>query len=87
MSAENPNLEYYEELIYADDAIQFEGLDYAIVGTSHNGYYIYDYDRMIQVFISNHDMTEEEAVEWIDYNVMGVNGGQGFIVLYSNEGI
>jgi hypothetical protein len=32
-------------------------------------------------------MTEEEAVEWIDYNVMGVNGGLGFIIMYSNEGI
>ena len=32
---ENPNLEYYEELIHAEDAIQFDGLNYAIVGTSH----------------------------------------------------
>jgi hypothetical protein len=32
-------------------------------------------------------MTEEEAIEWIDYNVIGTNGGQGFIILYSNEQI
>ena len=48
---DNPNLEYYEELIHAEDAIQFDGLDYAIVGVSHDGYYIYDYDRMIECFI------------------------------------
>ena len=83
---DNPNLEYYEELIHAEDAIQFDGLDYAIVGVSHTGYYIYDYDRMIQCFIED-GMTEEESVEWIDYNVMGVNGGQGFIIMYSNEGL
>ena len=90
---DNPNLDYYEEMIHAEDAIQFDGLDYAIVGVSHTGYYIYDYDRMIECFIADDEinegeaMTEEEAIEWIDYNVIGTNGGQGFIVLYSNEGI
>jgi hypothetical protein len=42
---------------------------------------------MIECFITDSEMTEEEAVEWIDFNVMGVNGGKGFIVMYSNEGI
>jgi hypothetical protein len=86
---DNPNLDYYEEMIHAEDAIQFDGLDYAIVGVSHTGYY----DRMIECFIADDEfnkgeaMTEEEAIEWIDYNVMGTNGGQGFIVIYSNEQI
>ena len=90
---DNPNLEYYEEMIHAEDAIQFDGLDYAIVGVSDCGYYIYDYDRMIECFIADDEinegegMTEEEAIEWIDYNVLGVNAGQGFIIMYSNEGI
>ena len=84
---DNPNLEYYEELIHAEDAIQFDGLDYAIVGTSHNGYYVYDYDRMIQCFMQDDGMTEDEAIEWIYCNVIGVNACQGFIVLYSNEQI
>jgi hypothetical protein len=30
-------------------------------------------------------MTIDEAIEWIDYNVMGVMGGQGFTVLYTKE--
>jgi hypothetical protein len=83
----NPNLAYYEELIHGEDAIQFDGLDYAIVGTSHDGYYVYDYDRMIQCFIADSDMNEDEAIEWIDYNVLGTNAGKGFIILYSNESI
>jgi hypothetical protein len=37
--------------------------------------------------MTDSEMTEEEAIEWIDYNVIGVNAGQGFIVLYSNEQI
>jgi len=42
---------------------------------------------MIQCFMADDGMTEEEAIEWIDFNVIGVNAGQGFIVLYSNEQI
>ena len=83
----NPILEFYEELIHADNAIQFDGLDYAIIGTSHDGYYVYDYDRMIECFVSDNGMTEAEAIEWIDFNVLGINGGEGLVILYSNESI
>ena len=80
----NPNIDEYLEL--ADpEAIRFEGLDYAIVGTDHNGFLVYDYDRMVETFVVDSEMTVDEAIEWIDYNVMGVMGGQGFTVLYSKE--
>ena len=83
---ENPNLELYLEGIYGDEAIQFDGLDYAIVGTTHEGYFVYDYDRMIECFVED-GMTLEDAVEWIDFNVIGINAGKGFVILYSNEQI
>ena len=86
MSDENPNLELYLEGIYGEEAIQFEGLDYAIVGTTHEGYFVYDYDRMIECFVED-GMTLEDAVEWIDFNVIGINAGKGFVILYSNEQI
>ena len=35
---ENINLEEYLEGVHADNAIQFEGLDYAIVGTSQSSW-------------------------------------------------
>jgi len=83
---ENPNLDLYLE--QADpEAIRFDDLDYAIVGTDNNGLLVYDYDRMIECFIEDSEMTFDEAVEWIDYNVMGVMGGKGFTVLYSNESV
>jgi len=82
----NPNLDIYLE--GADpEAIRFDDLDYAIVGTDQNGLLVYDYDRMIKYFMSEQDMKLEEAIEWIDYNVVGVMGGQGFTILYSNEEI
>jgi hypothetical protein len=83
---ENPNLELYLEGIYGEKAIQFEDLDYAIVGTTHEGYFVYDYDRMIECFVED-GMTLEDAIEWIDFNVIGINAGKGFVILYSNEQI
>jgi hypothetical protein len=83
---ENPNLELYLEGIYGDEAIQFDGLDYAIVGTTHEGYFVYDHDRMIECFVED-GMTVDDAIEWIEYNVVGINAGKGFVILYSNEQI
>jgi len=63
------------------DAIRFEGLDEAIVGICHKGFIIYDYDKMASIF-EGMGMSAEEAVEWIDYNVIGTMAGEGFTVMY-----
>ena len=42
---------------------------------------MYEYEIMTRLFIEQ-GMTEEEAVEWIDYNVIGTNAGEGFTVLF-----
>ena len=64
------------------EAIVFDGLDLAIVGFDHNGLMVYDHRKMLDIFIAD-GMTEDEAIEWIDYNVIGTMGGQGFVVLYT----
>jgi hypothetical protein len=63
-----------------DDAIRFTGLDEAVVGHDHRGLLVYDYHKMLSIF--KQDMTEDEAIEWIDYNVLGTNAGMGFTVIY-----
>jgi hypothetical protein len=40
---------------------------------------------MLEIFME--EMTEEEAVDWIDYNVLGTNAGMDFTVIYSNEAV
>ena len=67
-----------------EDAIRFDGLDEAIIGTDHNGFIIYDHDIMIALFCRQ-GMTTAEAVEWIAYNVLGTNAGNGFTVLMLNK--
>jgi len=70
-----------------EDALILHGLDDAIAGESDCGRLIYDYNKMLRIFIRQ-GMSETEAIEWIDYNVMGVQcNGKGFIVLYDHDDI
>jgi len=69
-----------------DEAILLDGLDEAIAGSSDCGRLIYDYQKMLALFMKREDWTEEEAGEWISYNVMGVQpNGKGFIMMYNLE--
>ena len=63
------------------EAIRFDGLDDAVVGTDHNGNLVYEYEIMTRIFVEQ-GMTEEEAEEWINFNVIGTNGGYGFTILF-----
>ena len=63
------------------EAIRFDGLDDAVVGTDHDGNLVYEYEIMTRIFVEQ-GMTEEEAEEWINYNVIGTNGGYGFTILF-----
>lgn len=63
------------------EAIRFDGLDDAVVGTDHNGNLVYEYEIMTRLFVEQ-GMTEEEAEEWINFNVIGTNGGYGFTILF-----
>lgn len=55
-----------------NDAIIFTDPSYedAIIGISLDGNVIYDYDKMIKYLMDKNHMTYDDAVEWIDYNVI-----------------
>ena len=64
------------------EALILDGLDDAAVGRSDCGKLVYNYDKMVSVF-KDQGMPTEDAVEWIAFNVMGVQcNGSGFIVLH-----
>jgi hypothetical protein len=66
----------FEELInlneLAEEALRFDNpsFDTAIVGIDYFGRLVYDYDRMIAELMDKDDMTEEEAIDFIDYNTI-----------------
>ena len=56
----------YEDVVLLEP----KELDEAIIGISHDGRAIYDYDLLVKAFMKSDNMSEEEAIEWIDYNTI-----------------
>lgn len=65
------NREILDDMGYTDSII-FTNPDYddAIIGVSHDDRVIYDYDKMLEHLITNEDMTDEEAADFISYNTI-----------------
>ena len=55
-----------------EDIIIFSGDSYddALIGVSDDGRAIYDYDLMVEWLMVNDNMTDVDAMEWIDYNTI-----------------
>lgn len=63
-----------ERLLYAG----YEGIKYlvdysyddALIGVSEDGRAIYDFEKMVDWLIKEEGWTDDEAVEWIEYNTI-----------------
>lgn len=44
--------------------------DNSVVGITEDGRLIYSYEKMVIEFMEDEDCTEDEAVEWVDYNTL-----------------
>lgn len=55
-----------------EDAVVFDAPDYddAIVGVTDDGNVVYDFDVMVRTLMDRDGMTQDEAVEFIDYNTI-----------------
>ena len=58
--------------VIAENALKFESpsFDSAIIGVDYFGRLIYDYDKMIVELMETDNITEEEAIDFIDYNTI-----------------
>ena len=70
-----------------ENLILFENPDFddAIIGTSHNGRVVYDFDKMVECLAKEENMTVEEAMDFICYNTIRsipYMGSDAPIVLY-----
>ena len=56
----------------------YEGIKYltnysyddALIGVSDDGRAVYDYEKMIEWLMKEESWTDDEAVEWIEYNTL-----------------
>tara|TARA_R100000234_G_C4983049_1_gene171918 strand:+ start:37 stop:258 length:222 start_codon:yes stop_codon:yes gene_type:complete len=58
-----------------------DGLDEAIIGVGQQfdkpDRLIYDYDKCVDILMTDQGFTEEEAIEWIEFNIKGAYVGEG----------
>ena len=55
-----------------EDAMVFDNASYdnSIIGMSTDGRVIYSFNKMVEEFMSDENVSEMEAVEWIEYNTI-----------------
>jgi hypothetical protein len=58
------------------DAIVWDGFDRAIVGIDRNGRVVYNIPTMIDILVTDDDMAEDEAFEYLDHNVLNTHVGE-----------
>ena len=68
----------------AEDCLKLDGLNDAIVGVTSQGYLVYDYEKIIEVFMKQ-GMENDEAIEFFDYNVLGLEGNGNWVIMKNRE--
>jgi hypothetical protein len=55
-----------------EDVVIFENYSYddALVGVTEDNRAVYDFDKMVAWLCSTEGFSDEEAVEWIEYNTI-----------------
>ena len=70
----------------ADDCMKLDGLNDAIIGVDTKGYLVYDYQKIVDVFTKeSHNMEYEEAIEFTDFNVVGLDGNGNWTIMYNRD--
>lgn len=73
------------EEISNDESIFWDGCDDAVIGITPDGKVVYSIEKLWEVFIAQ-GMSDVEAVEWVDYNILGAYVGEYTpIHVYTNE--
>ena len=52
------------------EAVVWNGFDDAIIGIDNAGKLVYDIDKMIATLVTRDGMAEDEAMEYLDFNVL-----------------
>lgn len=60
------------------EALLADGFEEALIGHTHglNIVAVYDYDKCIQIMMERDEMSIEEAVEFMEFNVVGAYVGE-----------
>ena len=80
---------YDIETLQEEKTILYRNPDFstAIIGISDSYHVVYDYNKMIEHLMTYEGWSEEESIEWIDYNTLRAYTSEGKmpIVMYPIE--
>ena len=65
---ENIRLELEEDAIVFDNP----AFDNSIIGVTTDGQAVYDYNKMVAELMEDDEISEQEAIDWIEYNTLRV---------------
>ena len=73
-----------------EDAITFDGLDDAIIGTGgqypNDGLVVYSANRIMDLLMKDMNVNYEGACEWFDHNIACLYAGEGTpIIVYEPQ--
>lgn len=64
------------------EAVIFDGLNAALVGIAESRYVaVYSVRKIIKILMERDKMSEEEAWEFAEFNIMGLHAGDGTPVI------
>jgi hypothetical protein len=71
------NLEEILEMYPEEEFLKADGFDDAIIGVEPSSMrLVYNMDAMLNILVKDEEMTEEDALEHLDYNVYGAYVGE-----------
>ena len=73
-----------------EDVVIFSDFSYddALIGVTEDGRAVYDFEKMVDWLVETEEWTQEEAIEWIEYNTIRAlpyMGPRAPIVMYPVE--
>ena len=78
------NLELNDFVVYAlefgEPFMRLDGLDSSVVGLDANNKLVYSYSKMIDFFTK--EMSYDDAIEWINFNIISMESDKTFRILY-----
>ena len=77
--------------LLAEDAIVFDNpaFDNSIIAVTTDGKAVYDYNKMVVELMRDDNISEQDAIDWIEYNTLRVipyAGDMAPIVVFTLEG-
>ena len=74
-----------------EDVVIFTNYSYddALIGVTEDNRAVYDFDKMVTWLMETERFTQDEAIEWIEYNTiraLGYAGSDAPIIMYPLNG-